>query len=117
MSGAQQSPFNFGTFPITIVQVEGLCNAVVDYALRYSIPVTRETILTQAEIGPLLGSPQLNKWDITWLPGMEKPGDPVEVGDRIRAMVSTALDAPPLPNGLPARCVFQKEASPTESGE
>lgn len=107
MMNTQEVPFRTGPYPVTIAQVEGLCNAVVDYSLRYDIPVTRDTVLTHAEVETALGIPQNHKWDITWLPDMEQPGNPVQVGDRLREMVSTALEAPPLPNGLPARCKFQ----------
>ncbi len=106
MLHTQQRPFKRGDFPITIAQVEGLCDAVVDYALRYDIPVTRETVLTHAEVEVTLGVPQNFKWDVTWLPDMEKPGDPVEVGDRLRKMVSTALEATS-EKGETVGCKFQ----------
>lgn len=109
MANARQEPFDAGPYPITIAQVEGLCDAVVDYSLRYDIPITRETVLTHAEVQQTLGVAQTFKWDITWLPDMEQPGDPIEVGDRLRNMASAALAAQPLSNNRPARCVFQGE--------
>jgi len=48
-------------------------------------------VLTHAEVQPTLGVRQRGKWDITWLPGMEAPGDPIDVGDVLRAKISAAL--------------------------
>lgn len=117
MAGAREVPFTAGMFPITVKQVEALCDAVVEYSLRYGIPITRETVLTHAEVQPTLGNPQSGKWDITWLPGMTATGDPIEVGDRFRRMVSVALDAPQLSTGGPASCQFEPEATAASSEE
>ena len=38
-----------------------------------------------------LGIVQRWKWDITWLPGMDQPGDPIAVGNRLREMVRCEL--------------------------
>ena len=58
---------------------------------RYGIPITRATVLTHAEVQPTLGVRQRGKWDITWLPGMSAPGDPIDLGDVLRARISAAL--------------------------
>lgn len=117
MAGAHEAPFIAGPYPITIVQLNAFCALVVDYARRYDIPITRETVLTHAEVEPTLGRPQRGKWDLTWLPGMASPGDPIEVGDRLREMIRAALDAPSLPNGQHGHCDFQPEAKPTDGDE
>lgn len=91
MAGAQEAPFAWGSAPLKECQVEGLCRLAARLAKRYAIPVDRKTILTHAEIQPTLGIKQRGKWDITVLPGMERPGDPVAVGDKLRARIRTLL--------------------------
>ncbi|WP_208349105.1 N-acetylmuramoyl-L-alanine amidase [Pseudaestuariivita rosea] len=87
MSGARERPFAKGKSPITEKQLDAFVAMVAEYADTYAIEITRETVLTHAEVQRTLGVAQRGKWDITWIPGMDKPGDPVEVGDRIRAMI------------------------------
>jgi N-acetyl-anhydromuramyl-L-alanine amidase AmpD len=92
MRGAVERPFNAGPEPITEVQLRAFVKWVAEVAKRYSIPVTRTTILTHAEVQPTLGIAQNGKWDIRWLPGMDKPLGAVLVGDRIRGMIQAELD-------------------------
>lgn len=66
--------------------------------------MTRRTVLSHAEVQPTLGIRQRGKWDIAWLPGMAKPGDPVAVGDRLREQVAAALGG--------AQTITTPEASP-----
>lgn len=87
MMGAQERPFKAGGAPITWGQVNALCGLLADLCRRYSIPVTRQTVLSHAEVQPTLGIAQRGKWDVAWLPGMAAVGAPVEIGDRIRADV------------------------------
>jgi len=91
MAGATERPFSWGRYPITKVQVDALCKLTAALSVQYGVPVTRETILTHAEVQPTLGVRQRFKWDITVLPGMEKPGDPVEVGDILREQIKKNL--------------------------
>ena len=93
MANADERPFWKGTAPITPRQFAGFCEAVADLCQTYAIPVSRWTVLSHAEVERNLGIPQRGKWDITWLPGMDEPGDPVVVGNRIRAEVSHILRA------------------------
>lgn len=88
MAGAVERPFDAGRAPITQAQMKALAALCRDLAAKHKIPVTRETILTHAEVQPTLGIRQRGKWDIAWLPGMKAPGDPVAVGDKIRAMIA-----------------------------
>lgn len=90
MANATERPFNPGKYPITEAQLKSLVQLSKRLGLQYKIPITRKTMLTHAEVEPTLGIWQRNKWDIMWLPGMDKPGNPIEVGDRIRAMVAAA---------------------------
>lgn len=87
MAGAQERPFSAGRSPITTAQVTALASLCRDLCKLYNIPVTRETVLSHAEVQPTLGIKQKGKWDIAWLPGMDRPGDPVQVGDTLRKMI------------------------------
>lgn len=93
MAGAVERPFQSGRYPITAAQLGALATLVASLAKTYGIPVTRQTILTHAEVQPTLGIAQRQKWDIAWLPGMAAPGDPVAVGDKLRAMITARLVA------------------------
>lgn len=95
MAGAQESPFNWGLAPIKPIQIAALCSLAARLAIRYDIAVTRKTVLTHAEVQPTLAIPQRGKWDIAVLPGMAKPGDPVAVGDKLRAMILKAMETGP----------------------
>ena len=102
MAGARERPFDAGRFPITTGQYLALIETVADLCDTYKIPVTRQTVLTHAEVQPTLGIWQRGKWDITWLPGMAAPGNPLEVGDGIRKDVSQRLvPSVPPPRGNP----------------
>ncbi|WP_299085100.1 N-acetylmuramoyl-L-alanine amidase [uncultured Ruegeria sp.] len=94
MAEANESPFYAGTAPMTPRQLDRLAERTAYYCQMYSIPVSRYSTLSHAEIQPTLGVRQRWKWDITWLPGMERPGDPIEVGDRLREMVRRYMDLP-----------------------
>jgi hypothetical protein len=97
MAGAVERPFNHGKYPITQKQVDALVNLSRELGAKYGIPVTPETMLSHAEVQGTLGIKQNNKWDIMWLPGMAIPGDPVAVGNKLRAMVKS----PPLTRPAP----------------
>ena len=88
MSGAKESPFSKGRYPITPVQLDVFVDMVAEYAETYDIPIDRQHVLTHAEVEPTLNVWQRGKWDITWLPGMAKTGDPIEVGDHIRELIT-----------------------------
>lgn len=91
MAGAVERPFNPGRQPITEKQLEALAALCASLAKQYDIPVTRQTILTHAEVQPTLGIKQRGKWDITWLPHMDQPADPVKVGDMLRESITQQL--------------------------
>lgn len=92
MAGARERPFDAGPYPITDRQLKAFVAMVAEYADTYGIPITRRTVLTHAEVQPTLGIWQRGKWDIAWLPGLSRPIDPVQAGDRLRAMVKERLD-------------------------
>lgn len=91
MLGAQERPFKAGPCPILPAQVSALAAFTAKLARQYGIPVTRETVLSHAEVQPTLGVQQNGKWDITWLPGMDQPADPVTTGDFLRGLVKAQL--------------------------
>jgi N-acetyl-anhydromuramyl-L-alanine amidase AmpD len=91
MAGAIERPFAAGSAPLRQSQVAVMCSLVAKLCRQYGIPVTRQTVLSHAEVQPTLGIQQRGKWDIAWLPGMDKPGDPVAVGDRLRHDISQAM--------------------------
>jgi N-acetyl-anhydromuramyl-L-alanine amidase AmpD len=93
MGGAVERPFSAGKYPITEAQLDAMAKLVAGLCKKYGIPVTRKTVLTHAEVQPTLGIAQKQKWDITWLPGMDKPGDPIAVGDILRARITKAINA------------------------
>lgn len=92
MFGARHSPFDPGQYPLNQKQVDAFVKKVAEYADTYNIAITRRTVLTHAEVQPTLGVRQNHKWDITWLPGWDKPRDPVEAGDALRKMIQAELD-------------------------
>lgn len=87
MSGAKEAPFTAGAWPVTEAQVTALVGLTADLCRRYGIDVTPRTVLSHAEVQPTLGIAQAGKWDIAWLPGMAKPGDPVGIGNILRGRV------------------------------
>lgn len=91
MIGAREAPFSAGSQPITEAQLDAFTTLVASLSKKYGIDITRETVLSHAEVQPTLGIAQKGKWDIAWIPGMDKPGNPVEVGDRIRSMIIEKL--------------------------
>jgi hypothetical protein len=93
MAGAQERPFQWGSAPMTAAQLDAMCQGAASLCIAYDIPVTRWSVLTHAEVQPTLGIKQKWKWDITVLPGMPAPGDPIAVGDRIRETISRIVAA------------------------
>lgn len=88
MAQAVERPFIPGPCPVLARQLAALARLSAFLCERYDIPVSRFSTLSHSEVQPTLGITQRQKWDINWIPGMAAPGDPITVGDRIRAMVS-----------------------------
>lgn len=87
MHGATEHPFQTGDYPINKRQVEAMVVLVAQLCRTHNIPVTGRTVLTHAEVERVLKVRQRPKWDITWLPGMTRPGDAVLVGDALRERI------------------------------
>lgn len=94
MRGAKERPFDPGSSPITPAQVKALVKLSAEICHKYKIPVARDTTLSHAEVQPTLGVAQRGKWDISWLPSLPAPGDPVVVGDILRLQVLDAISPP-----------------------
>lgn len=94
MHGAVERPFNPGKFPITAVQLDKFVHLAAALSCKYGIRVTRQTVLSHAEVQPTLGVKQSGKWDIAWIPGMSAPGNPVDVGDELRRRIIAAGGKP-----------------------
>jgi hypothetical protein len=92
MVGAVESPFSSGSAPMTQVQWNAMTDVVATLAKRYSIPVTRPTILTHAEVQPTLQITQRNKWDITHLSFDPTVVGHYPIGDKMRREVAVKLD-------------------------
>lgn len=93
MFEARERPFQSGPEPITAAQVDALVRETAEICKAYDIPVSQWSTLSHAEIQPTLGIKQRLKWDYTWLPGMSRPGDPIEVGNMLRDMLRAKLRA------------------------
>lgn len=91
MAQSAELPFAPGPWPITDAQIDALVSLLARLCRQHDIAVTRQTVLSHAEVQPTLGVAQRGKWDISWLPGMSAVGDPVEVGDKIRSRVLAEL--------------------------
>lgn len=75
-------------------QVSGLIKELADLCVDYSIPVTRNTLLTHAEVEITLNIEQAGKWDLDYDPwGRVDSRDPIVIGDMIRDAVSVEIRA------------------------
>lgn len=101
MADAKESPFDAGKYPITEIQLDAMAELCVALMVKYKIPLTKETVLTHAEVQPTLGIRQNQKWDIRWLPGMAGVGGAIEVGDKLRAMIAAKMNATALAPAIP----------------
>lgn len=91
MDEAVERPFRAGVAPMLARQLSALTRRVAMLCRTYDIPVSPWSTLSHAEVQPTLGIKQRQKWDVCWIPGMAAPGAPVEVGNRIRAMIARDL--------------------------
>lgn len=101
MADAEESPFVPGNFPIRREQFEAHCRMLAEFHEDYSIPVTRETCLTHAEVEPTLGVKQNGKWDLTRLVFEPSIVGAIPVGDYMRKRVRAYMQNPPVEERYP----------------
>lgn len=75
-----------GPSPITRLQVRALIGFVVSKLAEYDLQLSEDTVFTHAEAEWIHGRPQLDRWDISWLPGVDLPRR--DYGDWIREQVA-----------------------------
>lgn len=91
MTGARERPFSPGPAPITELQVDAMVELTALLNRQHGITPARKTNLSHAEVPRSLGIWQKQKWDITWLPGMNAVGDAIAIGDDLRRRVTEAM--------------------------
>ena len=96
MHDAVESPFSPGPYPITRESWAAAAELVAALCDRYGISPVETSVLTHAEVQPVLGIPQRGKWDVTVYPGdvplRVRPAR--VVGELFRAAVLEALSGP-----------------------
>lgn len=90
MADAQEAPFFEGPSPITQKSYSAAIDLMADLCETYRITPSRQTVVLHSEVRPRWGRGRY-KWDVNWLPGMLRPGDPVEMGDAMRQRVQWEL--------------------------
>jgi len=66
-------------------QVQALLHLTADWCRKYQIPVTRDTVLSHAEVETTLGVAQRGKWDFDYDPrGIRDTRSAVAIGDDLR---------------------------------
>lgn len=90
MAGAKERPFDGGKNPINKAQLAEFAKRCKMRCDAYRIPIEKWSVLSHAEVQPVLGVKQKNKWDVCWLPGMAAPKSPEYVGDMLREMIRAA---------------------------
>lgn len=88
----RERPFVAGKYPMTKLQWDTAMCTVAQLAYYYQIPVLPERILTHAEVEPVLGIKQRQKWDITRLAFDNTIQGAMAVGDLMRREVMVWLD-------------------------
>ena len=107
MAGAVEAPFTTGPYPMKENQIEALLALTASQMVEYDIPLSPRTVLSHAEVEPILGVKQSGKWDYMWLPGLDFPKNPVVVGDILRSRLEKMLTGRP-PLQLTARAVVRR---------
>jgi N-acetyl-anhydromuramyl-L-alanine amidase AmpD len=89
--GVTESPFVAGPYPMTETQWRVLVEVVAELCVAYEIEVTRETVLSHAEVEGTLGVDQSGKWDYTRLAFDLEIEGALEIGDCLRGEVADRL--------------------------
>jgi len=91
MAGAVESPLAVGKAPLTEEQWNRLVSVHVALCRRYTINVSRKSLLSHAEVQETLGIKQRGKWDVAVLPFDRSIKGARAIGDRMRAEVAARL--------------------------
>lgn len=101
-------------FP-TRPQVDAFVAEAARLCGEYGIEVTRQTVLSHAEVQATLGVTQRGKWDMDYDPyGIIDSRDPVLIGDMLREKIRAAVGPAPVieaPSPAPARPVLRRGAT------
>jgi hypothetical protein len=84
MAGAKESPFQWGSNPLTWEGIDAMLDWTMDLCKEYEIPVSPWTTLSHAEVQGNLGIRQKWKWDYKILPGLDRVQDPLVIGNIMR---------------------------------
>lgn len=93
MADAVESPFYAGPAPMTEEQWRDGIISNAELCLHYGIKVSRETLLSHAEVEPTLKIKQRAKWDYTRIAFDPKLRGAIEIGDRWRDEVVRIMKA------------------------
>lgn len=93
MLNAVESPFDPGDAPLTRTQWDKLPLVLADLCRRYGIPVTKQTVLSHAEVQDTLQIKQRGKWDIARLPFDLSVKGAHACGDIFRSRTAALLHA------------------------
>lgn len=97
-------------FP-TRAQIDALIVETARICRAYGIQPGPRTVLSHAEVEPVLGVAQAGKWDFDYDPlDPSAARDPVEIGDRLRLRVMAALHFSPPRPVPPVRPVLRQGA-------
>lgn len=91
MANAVEQPFKAGNAPMTKAQWDAMVKGVAQLCVRYGIPVTRETVLSHAEVQGTLGIKQRQKWDISRLAFDRSVVGATACGNLLRQQVAALL--------------------------
>ena len=91
MRDAVERPFYAGPCPIKPGQLDAFCKLAADLCRKYKLAVTPTTVLTHAEVQPVLGIKQRGKWDIARIPFKPELIGHKACGDYIRAEIRKHL--------------------------
>lgn len=84
MHGAREHPFTSGSSPMTWAGIDAMLMRSIDYHYNFDIPVTEWSMTSHSEVQERFGIKQSGKWDINWLPDMDKPVTAKVAGDILR---------------------------------
>lgn len=92
-NGEWSNPRACRAFP-TVLQMSAFIHEAARLCCEYGIEVTRQTVLSHAEVQTTLGVTQSGKWDFDYDPfGILDSRDPIVIGDMLRAKIRDALGA------------------------